>query len=682
MSDLDHWAYQFESPFLSTHEWLDEVAAAGWQGTSDQVAFREAVLSAAVARKRKSRSEQRDLRASELRTVPGTRLAMRADAADAAGRLLAAANQDLAEARRTGDADAAHTTSLTGASGYRSLADQQRVWRHHFGGYYQRTAAARSGLSGGPHGPAAVAYMLDTFKISWKVAAPGFSNHQNGIAIDFQQVRTKGHPVRNSTTDAAKRIWLATWFHGWLLRRAASFGFGPYEKEPWHWEFQGPGGAAPRALTASEVDRLVEARTEGETPAAWEADEDVTTVGETPLDEDETVSDEAEDTDAGLFTGLEEGFEEFDGFVADDSRHEETDEAEELEDEEGIHGEGWFGDTIRSAMSKAGWASPSTIVVKPPRPAIAVGAITEADRPMPGTNGRNFAGLAAVTTFARDAARVYALREAPDAARKAHAEAVRLADVAARAAVVPGETPQARTTRIRDAGAAVQARPVSEVQQEIETKLLAHLEEDFNLTLEGTITYKLRYTLNQIARLWMYGRREGIDFETLGQPPPQPDFRPAPRPPAGDTLEPLGDLGTGPDVQPAMARFLRDLRRRHSGHRVTNRAGHGGGGFTGRGLSADVYLVDVHRDERGFWLRDKAVELLLAADAAAKSTGVRWRALYNDYAVALAVNSVTGLGTVRFLGQPRKGSSVGLNWHGPILLHFHIDVIPASGPQQ
>jgi LAS superfamily LD-carboxypeptidase LdcB len=274
MSQLDHWAYQVETPFLATHEWLDETSTTGWQETPDQVAFRESVLRAAIARKKKSEDEQRDLRATELRTVPGTRLAMRADAAEAAGRLLAAANQDLAEAQRTGDPDAANTISLTGASGYRSFADQQRVWRHHFGGYYQRTAAARASLAGGPHGPAAVAYMFDTFKISWKVAAPGFSNHQNGIAIDFQQVRKKGHPVRNSTTDAAKRIWLATWFHGWLLRRAGSFGFSPYEKEPWHWEFRGPGDAAPRPLTAAEIDRLVEARTDGETPAAWDAGED------------------------------------------------------------------------------------------------------------------------------------------------------------------------------------------------------------------------------------------------------------------------------------------------------------------------------------------------------------------------------------------------------------------------
>ncbi|MEU4065087.1 M15 family metallopeptidase [Streptomyces wedmorensis] len=214
----------------------------GWSGTPDQVAFRQRVLDAHLARTRKRKGRPgRDLTPRELAPVPGASISMRTDAAAAAGRLLAAAGAALAEARAAGDEDAGRTRRLTGGSGYRGSDHQQRLWLGYFRNYYTQTASARAGLPGGPHGDGAVRYMLDVFGIPARIAAPGYSNHQNGIAIDFLQVRARGHALRNSTGAQAVRRWQATWFFRWLQANAHRFGFVPYAREPWHWVHQGAG---------------------------------------------------------------------------------------------------------------------------------------------------------------------------------------------------------------------------------------------------------------------------------------------------------------------------------------------------------------------------------------------------------------------------------------------------------
>ena len=70
-----------------------------------------------------------------------------------------------------------------------------------------------------------------------KIAAPGYSNHQAGLAIDFQQLLTTG-VVRNDTGTRWTAAWRRTWFYKWLLTNASGFGFAPYDKEPWHWTYQ------------------------------------------------------------------------------------------------------------------------------------------------------------------------------------------------------------------------------------------------------------------------------------------------------------------------------------------------------------------------------------------------------------------------------------------------------------
>ena len=171
-----------------------------WSGTANQNAFRDRVLAAHIARSKAAGSApQRDLRRDELKAIPRTSIETRADTADAAGRLLAAANADLAAAQKAGDADARRTVRLTATSGYRSSAYQSDLWRQSFsaqGGYYDRTQDARQAIPEGRHSDEAVAYMLKRkkdggFGLGGRIAAPGYSNHQGGIAVDFFQERTR-----------------------------------------------------------------------------------------------------------------------------------------------------------------------------------------------------------------------------------------------------------------------------------------------------------------------------------------------------------------------------------------------------------------------------------------------------------------------------------------------------------
>jgi outer membrane protein OmpA-like peptidoglycan-associated protein len=234
-----------------------------WTASADQISFRDRVLAAHLARSRAARgSPKRDLSDDALTNVPGTGIRTSPETAAAAGRLLAAANADLAQAQQSGDVDALLTIRLTATSGYRGSKHQKDLWIQYFsakGGYYDRTQAARERLADGPHSDAAVDYMLKStkaggFGLGGRIAAPGYSNHQGGIAIDFWQARKKDHRIRNKSTDSERAKWRASWFHAWLRRNAATFGFQPIPSEEWHWEYRSGSAtqaAAPKPAEAS-----------------------------------------------------------------------------------------------------------------------------------------------------------------------------------------------------------------------------------------------------------------------------------------------------------------------------------------------------------------------------------------------------------------------------------------------
>jgi subtilisin family serine protease len=231
-----------------------------WTGTAEQENFRARVLAEHIALSRKAKgAPQRDLREDELSDIPGTCRTEHSKTtcvrtlpatAEAAGRLLQAANADLQVAQQAGDADAQRTVKLSATSGYRGSGYQERLWLGYFASkYYDKSCQARARIPDGPHSEAAVDYMLKPqrdggYGIPGKIAAPGYSNHQGGIAVDFWQDRTKGHGVGNESDDPSRCRWRESWFHGWLRTHAAAYGFRPIDTEEWHWEYR-PAVKAP-----------------------------------------------------------------------------------------------------------------------------------------------------------------------------------------------------------------------------------------------------------------------------------------------------------------------------------------------------------------------------------------------------------------------------------------------------
>lgn len=222
----------------------EDFESEAWSATSEQVAFRHRVLAAHIARSTASKGAPLpDLRDNELELIPGTNVRTRPETARAAGRLLAAANADLQKAQASGDADALRTTRLTVTSGYRGSDHQRSLWIKYFKKYYNQTRTYREALAEGAHSQAAVAYMLKPkakrgFGLGGRIAAPGFSNHQNGIAVDLYQQRKAGHGIANSSDDNARRAWRNTWFYRWMKQNAAAHGFEQLPTEEWHWELR------------------------------------------------------------------------------------------------------------------------------------------------------------------------------------------------------------------------------------------------------------------------------------------------------------------------------------------------------------------------------------------------------------------------------------------------------------
>lgn len=97
------------------------------------------------------------------------------------------------------------------------------------------------------------------------VATPGSSPHHTGRAVDLDMGRLPGHTGLSSA--AANVAWQRQqpWYR-WLVCNAASFGFHPYNREPWHWEYTPPpappSGPAPgpRPLSAALSDPAQDVR--------------------------------------------------------------------------------------------------------------------------------------------------------------------------------------------------------------------------------------------------------------------------------------------------------------------------------------------------------------------------------------------------------------------------------------
>ncbi len=155
-------------------------------------------------------------------------------------RLAAEAWRALVAAAR---ADGIAAPLLLPMSGYRDPKRQERIWRKALVRYGSPQAARR-----------------------W-VAPPGTSAHQSGRAIDFYI------GLAISSKNAARMRNLPA--YRWLMKNAERFGFYPYEREPWHWEYNPP--ATREAELAAETyeeewggAELYEDEAAGEAFETWE----------------------------------------------------------------------------------------------------------------------------------------------------------------------------------------------------------------------------------------------------------------------------------------------------------------------------------------------------------------------------------------------------------------------------
>jgi hypothetical protein len=240
-------------------------AGLDWPGASpEQVGFMRAVYDehAALARAR-GRTFTGDLPPGQLAVIYGRHRA-RTDAAAAARALLAAARTALTAAGR------ADRVVIAIISAYRPASRQFLIWqgKGRRGGfpYYYRQMLGRGTLRAGDYGPAAVRTMAHEMT-KW-IASPGYSNHQDGLAIDFGT----GTAGRNDLA----AIGAGSWFHQWLVGNAHRFGFHPYAQEAWHWTFRpgsGPGSSAAPAPPTGATPRTTAVDFSRRTPAArrWAA---------------------------------------------------------------------------------------------------------------------------------------------------------------------------------------------------------------------------------------------------------------------------------------------------------------------------------------------------------------------------------------------------------------------------
>jgi len=226
----------------------------------------------------------------------------------------------------------------------------------------------------------------------------------------------------------------------------------------------------------------------------------------------------------------------------------------------------------------------------------------------------------------------------------------------------------------------IKTRP-DERQREMKIKS-DWLAKDYELVLAGAQKRNLlqNYGSQAIIRAWQISREQQMDFLTLERSPYLPKTF---APPAGavqGVVTPLVKHSDKAPVAPLVVAFMQKLLQIYPQVRADTYVNHGGGAFTGRGFSVDLWLDRSPRDARGFWRPDDAVALLRAIHQAARAVGAEWRVIYNDYSVARVINQETGARRVVFVGGSFPNGA--LNWHGPhpLILHFHLDLAPIAGP--
>ena len=157
---------------------------------------------------------------------------MRRDAAEQCKLLLEQARSDLKKQQEEGIREALEVSDVGVYSAYRNFEHDSAAWLNAFEKHFKATKNERASLEGGEYGDKAVDLMVNVMR-KFK-AAPGFSRHTSGVAVDFKTTED------NVTLDADSNQngkWKQTWFHKWLVKNATRFKFKPLATEAWHWEY-------------------------------------------------------------------------------------------------------------------------------------------------------------------------------------------------------------------------------------------------------------------------------------------------------------------------------------------------------------------------------------------------------------------------------------------------------------
>ena len=222
-------------------------ASLRWRDHPELEPFMRATYQAHVAASGRRRAFVEVLPGDALADLPhGGQL--RREAVPALRRMLDDARSALAAARAAGDPAAQATVDFGVTSAYRSALQQYRLWNGRFPRYFAQTARERASQPGGATGEAAARWLAHW--IGRWLGAPGFSNHNDGRAVDLMCRLTSGRRLAANRSDIP--AWRSTWLHRWLTEHAAAYGFVPYLPEPWHWEYRPASvGVLTREVAAS-----------------------------------------------------------------------------------------------------------------------------------------------------------------------------------------------------------------------------------------------------------------------------------------------------------------------------------------------------------------------------------------------------------------------------------------------
>ncbi len=207
-------------------------AGVGSAGALDYDAFKEAVLARQIKNARASgKTYYAAVPKEDLAKIEGKHQ-MRAEAATKCIELLAAARAALEVDKGKKDPKAMSTSAIGIGSSYRDYDYDKGLWDKYYPNYYLATQVDRDEAVGGPHGKDAVQILAKY--ISPKKAAPGFSNHSNGTAVDF----TTTVNGKMLTDKSSHEAWQASWLHTWLKLNAGTYRFYELVSEEWHWDYR------------------------------------------------------------------------------------------------------------------------------------------------------------------------------------------------------------------------------------------------------------------------------------------------------------------------------------------------------------------------------------------------------------------------------------------------------------